>query len=124
MTADPGGGILGCAKKGEPKMVREISDDEFPAEVEQAKGVVFVDFWAPWCGPCQMMAPVYEKVAAKYPKIKFLKVNTTEHLQKAEQYDVTGIPCIVVFRDGKEVDRLVGLRPEQAFESEVKRYMP
>ena len=103
-------------------MAKEISDADFPAEVEQGKGVFFVDFWAPWCGPCRMMAPVFEKMAEKYPKIKFCKVNTTEHMQKAGQYGVSGIPCIIVFRDGKEVDRLVGFRPEEAFEQEVKKY--
>ncbi|MFA4843375.1 MAG: thioredoxin [Candidatus Margulisiibacteriota bacterium] len=103
-------------------MAKEISDADFPVEVEQAKGVAFVDFWAPWCGPCLKMAPVFEKLAAKYPQIKFRKVNTTEHMQKAGQYGVSGIPCIIVFRDGKEIDRLVGFRPEEAFEAEVKKY--
>lgn len=103
-------------------MAKEITDAEFEQEVEKAKGVVFVDFWASWCGPCQMMAPVYEKIAAKYPAIKFLKINTETNMKKAGQYEVNGIPCIIVFRDGKEVDRLIGFRPEAAFESEVSEY--
>ncbi len=103
-------------------MPKEITDADFKAEVEQGKGVAFVDFWAPWCGPCLMMAPVYEKIAAKYPKIKFLKVNTTENMEKAGELGVSGIPCVIVFKDGKEVERLVGFRPEEAFEAAVLKY--
>lgn len=103
-------------------MVKDISDQDFAVEVEQAKGVVLVDFWAPWCGPCRMMEPVYEKMAAKFPAIKLCKVNTTEQMEKAGQYGVTGIPCIIVFKDGKEIDRLVGFRPEPAFEDALKKY--
>jgi len=69
-----------------------------------------------------MMAPVFDQMAAKYPQIKFCKVNTTENMAKAGQYGVSGIPCIIVFRAGKEVDRLVGFRSEEAFEAEVKKY--
>ena len=100
----------------------EITDAEFKAEVENQPGVVFIDFWAPWCGPCVMMAPVFEKMAQKYPKIKFCKVNTTDNLVKASELGVTGIPCIIIFKNGVEVDRLIGFRPEPAFEQEVKKY--
>jgi thioredoxin 1 len=103
-------------------MTREISDAEFTKEVEQGKGVAFVDFWAPWCGPCVMMAPIFEKVGEKYPQVKFLKINTTEHMEKATKYGITSIPCIIVFKDGKEVERIIGLRSEPAFEENVKKY--
>jgi len=103
-------------------MAKEISDNDFKAEVEGAKGVVFVDFWAPWCNPCRMMAPVYEKMSAKYPTVKFCKVDTTQHMKKASEYGVSGIPCVIVFRDGKEIERLVGFRPEPDFEKAVKKY--
>ncbi len=103
-------------------MAKEISDAEFELEVEKDGGVVFVDFWAPWCGPCKMMIPVFEKISVKYPQIKFIKVNTTDNMEKAGQYNVSGIPCIIVFKAGKEVDRLVGYRDEASFESEVLKY--
>lgn len=104
-------------------MAQEITDAEFGKEVEQNQGVVFVDFWASWCGPCQMMAPVFEEMSKKYPDIKFCKVNTEQNMQKAGQYGVSGIPCIIVFKNGQEVDRLVGFRPAPAFEEEVKKYV-
>ncbi|MBN2058393.1 MAG: thioredoxin [Candidatus Saganbacteria bacterium] len=101
-------------------MAKEITDAQLSKEI--ASGVTFVDFWAPWCGPCLMMAPVFDKVSKKYPQINFCKVNTTENMEQAGKFGVTGIPCIIVFKDGKEVERLVGVRPEPIFEAAVKKY--
>lgn len=101
-------------------MCKEINDSQFDQEVQA--GTVFVDFWAPWCGPCLMMAPVVDKMADKYKEIKFCKMNTTENMQQAGKLGITGIPCVVVFKEGKEVERLVGFRPEPAFEEAIKKY--
>lgn len=102
-------------------MAKEITDAQFDQEIKE--GTVFVDFWAPWCGPCLMMAPIFDKMAEKYLQIKFLKINTTDNMEQAGKYGVSGIPCIIVFKDGKEVERLVGARPEPAFEEAVKKYL-
>lgn len=103
-------------------MLKEITDSDFVLEVEQHNGVVLVDFWAPWCGPCVMMAPIYEKMSKRYSNLKFCKINTEEHMEHASRYNVTGIPCIIVFKNGKEIERLVGFRPEKAFEEALSKY--
>ncbi len=103
-------------------MLKEITDSEFILEVEQHNGVVLVDFWAPWCGPCLMMGPIYEKMAKKFSNLKFYKINTEEHMEHASRYNVSGIPCIIVFKNGKEIERLVGFRPQKAFEEALSKY--
>ena len=103
-------------------MVNNISDSDFVKEVEQDPGVVLVDFWAPWCGPCRMMAPVYEKTAEKMPSIKFCKVNTDENQVNAQKYGISGIPCIIVYKQGKEAGRIVGYLPEAQLEQEISKY--
>jgi thioredoxin 1 len=103
-------------------MVNEITDADFQQEVLDEKKTVFVDFWAPWCGPCRMMAPVVENISEKYPQLKFCKIDTQQEMEHAGNMRVTGIPCIIVFQNGQEVERLVGFRPEAEFEKAVKKY--
>lgn len=103
-------------------MVNEITDADFKKEVLEEQKTTFVDFWAPWCGPCRMMAPVVEKISEKYPQVKFCKIDTQQNVEYAGKANVTGIPCIIVYQKGKEVERLVGFRPEDEFEKAVKKY--
>jgi thioredoxin 1 len=93
--------------------VKHVNDTTFETEVMKASGPVLVDFWAPWCGPCRMLAPVIDSLATKYEgKLKVCKVNTDESPATPGKYDIHGIPTLIVFKDGAEVQRHVGYAPE------------
>lgn len=93
--------------------IREIGDNSFRVEVLEANEPVLVDFWAPWCGPCKMIAPVIEELAADYQgKAKVCKMNVDENTKIPSEYGVMSIPTMVIYKDGKEVNRLVGFMPK------------
>ena len=92
-----------------------VSDATFESEVLQSKLPVLVDLWAPWCGPCRMIAPAIEAIAQeKAGRLRVAKVNVDENPMTAERLGVQGIPTLVVFKNGREVDRIVGALPKPA----------
>ena len=97
-----------------------LTQGNFQTEVLDVKGTVLVDFWAAWCGPCQMLSPVVDQVAAEVQGIKVGKVNIDEQPDLAAQFDVMSIPTLVVFRDGKAVEQSVGVIPKTAILKMVK----
>lgn len=90
-----------------------IADSDFQEKVLGADVPVVVDFWAEWCGPCKMMAPVFEKLAEEFDgRLTFAKVDVDSNQSSAGQFGIRGIPTLLVFNDGKEIDRIVGFAPE------------
>ena len=101
-----------------------VTDADFTPEVLQSDVPVLVDFWAEWCGPCKMIAPVVEELANEYDgKMKFAKLDVDANPLVATTYDVRSIPILIFFKDGKRVNQVVGAVPKQALQQEIDRVL-
>jgi len=99
----------------------EISEREFEETING--GVAVVDFYAEWCMPCLMIAPVIEELAGKLKTIKFARVNVDENKELASKLNITSIPCLIIFKEGKEAERITGALPEEVLEEKIGKYV-
>ncbi|MCJ7827869.1 thioredoxin [Patescibacteria group bacterium] len=101
-----------------------VNDENFETEVIESTQPVMVDFFAEWCGPCKMAAPVIEELAKEYQgKVKVVKLNVDEGRETSAKYGVMSIPTVIVFKDGQEADRLVGFPGKEGYEELIKKFL-
>ncbi len=101
-------------------MVLELNKDTIKDAINKDLPVI-VDFWASWCGPCKMLAPVFEELSSEYEgKLTFAKISTEENPAVGGEYAVSGIPCLIVFNKGEEIDRIIGFAPKPALKEKIE----
>ncbi len=103
--------------------VIELNNGEFD-KFSQANPVALVDVWAPWCGPCRMVSPVVERLAQKYAgKVAFAKLNSDDNMEIAQKLGIMSIPTLLIYKDGKLVDRIVGAYPQEIIEEHLSKFL-
>jgi thioredoxin 1 len=100
-----------------------VTDANFEQEVEKSDSLTIVDFWATWCGPCRMVAPILEQLAAEYEgKVKITKLDVDANIKTASRFNVRSIPTLLFFKDGKVVDQIVGAVPKPSIEAKLQQH--
>src|SRR2546427_5529736 len=100
--------------------LNEVTDSNFQAEVIEADGPGLVDFWAPWCGPCRVVAPVLQEMANERENLKVVKLNVDENQRTAADYEVLSIPTLILFRNGQVAHKVIGAYPKKKLEAELE----
>jgi thioredoxin 1 len=100
-----------------------VTDDTFETEIEKHSGLAIVDFWATWCGPCRMIAPILDQIAVEQAgKVKVAKLDVDTNIKTATRFNVRSIPLLLFFKDGKVVDQIVGAVPKTHIEAKLKQH--
>ncbi len=102
-------------------IVKEITDDTFTDET--SSGTVIIDFWAEWCGPCRILSPIVAELAKEIPTVQFKKINVDENPAVAQSLGITAIPTLVIYKDGKPIDRVIGLMPKEQLRKIIQSHI-
>tara|TARA_Y100000310_G_C20541562_1_gene743559 strand:- start:150 stop:482 length:333 start_codon:yes stop_codon:yes gene_type:complete len=101
----------------------ELTEEEFNEIINNSHKVVVVDFFAEWCMPCLMLAPIIDELAEKLKEVKFTKINVDSNQKLAQKYNISSIPCLIIFKEGEEVDRIIGVQSSEDIEGKIKEYL-
>ena len=104
-------------------MVKHLKENEFNTEVIDFDGVSIVDFWAEWCGPCKMLAPVFEELSEELTDVNFVKVDIDQSMDLAQKFRIVSVPTMKIFKNGEEVDTLMGFMPKDVLKSKVEAHL-
>lgn len=104
--------------------VIEVTDENFEQEVCNEEKVTLVDFWATWCGPCRKLSPLLDDLSVEFEgKAKFVKIKADENLQTAQKYSISGVPCLLIFKNGEPVERMVNIVPKSVIISNINKHL-
>lgn len=103
--------------------MQELTQETFQKEVLQHKGVVVVDFYTTWCHPCKILSPIVDSLSQEMKEVKFAKINAEEHAAIAMQYDIRSVPTLIIFKQGKVVDTLMGLQPKETLKKRIAAFL-
>ncbi len=105
-------------------MAIDVNVDNLESEVLKSEGVIVADFWAPWCGPCRKLGPVLEDIESSFEgKIKVVKINADENLEIMKKFSVSGLPSLLVFKNGEAVERMAGLIPKSSIINNIEKHI-
>jgi thioredoxin 1 len=99
--------------------VDKLMDSEFQTKITESKGLALVDFWAEWCGPCRVVGPIIDTIAEANPAVKVYKMDVDQNPETPVRFGIRGIPTVIVFKDGKPVEQIVGSHPRERFEKAI-----
>lgn len=101
-------------------MATNLDNSNFDREIINFSGTALVDFWAPWCGPCTMLSPIIDEIEAEIKDLKVAKVNVDENSDLASKFNISSIPCVLIFKEGRLIDTLIGFRQKREYLNAIK----